>query len=117
MPAGLHPFYCEQGATFSRTITITGLDLTGRTVRGCVWDAKTGTKIKDFTTTIVTAASGIFKISLTAVETAAIAIAGTYASQNITSHQYNVEIVNADTTVMRLLNGEFQVSPEGKSTG
>lgn len=114
MPAGLHTFYCEQGATFFRTITITGLDLTGRTVRGCVWDSKTGTKLKEFSVAIITAATGIFTVGLSAADTAALPVSGAYAAQNITNHQYNVEVVNADTTVMRLLNGEFQVSPESK---
>lgn len=114
MPAGEHKFYCEQGATFLRTITVLGLDLTGHTVRGAVRKSGAVAKLIDLTCVLgaCSAVSSVFTVGLTAVQTAGIEVGSVKSFRDTTTHFYDIEIVKPDSTVMRMLNGDFEVSPE-----
>ncbi len=117
MSAGVLNLKCEQGATFSRTVTIstgtpaTPMNLTGYTARASVRKEATGPELVAMTCTILTPANGSIVISLTAAQTAAIVTTGKRWSE-ASIYCYDLEIQSAGGTVLRVLNGEFQVSPE-----
>jgi hypothetical protein len=109
----------DQGATFSRQVTIqdsnsVAIDITGSTFAGQIRkSASDGTVVATFTCAIVTAASGIMSFSLTAAQTAAITtIPSQAADRKPTVYAYDVEWTKADASVVRLLEGLCSVSPE-----
>ena len=112
MAAGKHNFTCEQGATFSRVITINDnndalLNLTGYTarmqVRSLVDSAST---LVDLTTEnggiTLGGAAGTITLTINAATTAAITDDGVY----------DLELEAGDGTVTRLLEGLFRLSKE-----
>jgi hypothetical protein len=87
------------------------MNLTGYTIRGQVAKYTGDVTLVALTCAAVNAASGLFQISLTAAQTAALPSTGkTYSETSI--YAYDLEMVGGAGVVTRLLNGEFQVSPE-----
>lgn len=100
----------EQGATWSKTLTLTDtdtglpIDLTGYTFRGQMrTDYDAAAAAASFTCTVASALEGIVTVYLSATATAAIAYGG---------YVYDIEMVKPDTTVARLLYGKAKVTPE-----
>lgn len=119
MSAAKVTLYCEQGATFLRTVTLDGVDLEGATPRGTVRSLNPNQTALalDFTCTITNAAAGEFTFSLTADETSLIYTTGQQFSE-ITRYAYSLELLDADgVKVTRLLNGDFVVSPSDVRLG
>lgn len=110
MAAGLLNILIEQGATFSRTLTIystgtTPLNLTGKTLRGQLRKNLTDTTLAGtfaFTLANQSTNPGVATWILTAVETAAL------TAQTL---RYDVELVDG-ATVTRILEGEAFVAGE-----
>jgi len=107
MAAGKLNLVVEQGATFSRTVTVsnsgTPVNLTGKTLRGKLRRRPTDVAAAaDFTTAITNAAGGVFTISLAATTTSGL---------RAEDHYYDIELVDG-ATVTRLLEGTVYVSFE-----
>jgi len=102
----------EQGSTFSRTIVLkddqgTPVDLTGATVTSKMRQTFDSATAYTFTCTLSpTPTDGTFTWVMSATNTALIALTGG------TTFVYDVEVLFADTTVMRILQGTVSVSPE-----
>jgi len=108
MAAGLLNILVEQGATFSRILTIestpgTPLDLTGFTFAGKMKKSYTdATAAATFTITVTNAAAGTATWSLTPAQTQSLVPQ---------THRYDIEMTNTATGVVtRLLEGEAYVS-------
>ena len=108
MAAGKYNFTLEQGATFSREITVqdsgSAMNLTGYTPRMQMRSTHDSSTIAlTFTATVSNAAQG--KISLTATDTLTSAVEeGIYV--------YDLEIESGGGTVTRLMEGNVTVTPE-----
>ena len=108
MAAGKYDFTLEQGATFSREITVqdsgSAMNLTGYTPRMQMRSTHDSSTIAlTFTATVTNASQG--KISLTATDTVTSAVEeGIYV--------YDLEIESSGGTVTRLMEGNVTVTPE-----
>lgn len=110
MAAGLLNILVEQGATFSRTLTVystgtTPLNLTGKTLRGQLRRNLADTTVAGtFTFTLANQGTspGVATWIMSAVDTAAL------PAQTL---RYDVELVDG-TTITRILEGEAFVSGE-----
>ena len=108
MAAGTYNFIIDQGATFTRQLTVkedgSAMNLTGYSVASKFRSTHdSGTVVGTFTCSITTATSGIITMAMTASTTAAIE-EGIYV--------YDLEITSGSGTVTRLLQGEVTVNPE-----
>jgi hypothetical protein len=95
----------DQGTTFASSIEVldendNAIELQEYTARGQLRKTYTSNNAVNFTTTVNT---GILVISLTASQTANIT-AGRYV--------YDVELVDAQNTVVRILEGIVTITPE-----
>ena len=111
----------DQGATFSRTLTLKDaqgvkLDLTGWTFRGQVRTSLAAvSSLASFSFAVAnqTTNPGEVSFGLTAATTAGIpATQPSDPSRPDTVYIYDIEGVDAATTVYRLLQGQVYVSPE-----
>ena len=109
MPAAKLNMTIEQGTTWSKGLELnrpdgSALDLTDHSFRGQM-RATFGSAdpAATFTCGIVEAAAGTVSIALDENTTTGIT-AGTYV--------YDIEMVNPDGTVIRLMEGKIQVTPE-----
>lgn len=107
MSAAKYDITLDQGSTFTLQITLqqpagTPINLSGYTIRSQIRKSYTGSLIEEFTCAIVTAASGIFQMALTAEETKLLTEA---------EYVYDVEI-SISGNVTRVLEGTIYVSPE-----
>jgi hypothetical protein len=119
MAAASYDITIEQGATLRVSSTLKGsdgnpLDLTGWTGRAQIRESFSGEKIADFTISFnADRTDGVFVLSLTDAETAAISVpANTTSRRVITKYPYDVELVKPDGTVLRVLQGLAKISPE-----
>ena len=108
MAAGTYNFIIDQGATFTRQLTVkedgSAMNLTGYSVASKMRSTHdSGTVVGTFTCSITTATSGLITMAMTASTTAAIE-EGIYV--------YDLEITSGSGTVTRLLQGEVTVNPE-----
>ena len=108
MAAGTYNFIVEQGATFSRILTVkennSAMNLTGYSVASLMRSTHdSSTVVGTFTCTISNASGGIITMSMTASATGAIE-EGIYV--------YDLEITSGGSTVTRLLQGEVTINPE-----
>ena len=113
MAAGRYDIIVEQGATWSRTMTVADdgapRDLNGYTIRMQARPRHSSEQVIVALTTgdgitISDPPNGVFELLLTAAQTAALpAISGA---------RYDLELVDGDGVVTRLLEGVFTVSPE-----
>jgi hypothetical protein len=105
----IHDITIQQGATFAKTLTITddsdvAINISSDTFRGQVRKKHSSTDTEaSFTCTITDGANGIVSWSLSATDTAAMGSGKFY---------YDVEWVKADGTVVRLLEGVADTTPE-----
>ncbi len=112
MPAGTHNFEIEQGATWTREILVKDslgvpIDLTGITARMQIRDTvESSSFLIELSTAngriTVNGPAGELTLTISAVDTAALMTGGVY----------DLEIVNVDATVDRLLEGNVVLSPE-----
>ena len=111
MSAGEYDIICEQGATFSRTLTVedsSGVvrnlsSFSGKMqVRKRVSSTDTLVELSTTNGKMTLNASGEISLSLTATETAAIASSGVY----------DLEITSAGGAVERVVEGDFNLIPE-----
>ena len=108
MAAGTYNFIVEQGATFTRQLTVkensSAMDLTGYSVASKMRSTHdSSTVVGTFTCTVSNASGGIITISMTSSTTAAIE-EGIYV--------YDLEITSGSSIVTRLLQGNITVNPE-----
>tara|TARA_Y100000816_G_C25836705_1_gene437372 strand:+ start:241 stop:576 length:336 start_codon:yes stop_codon:yes gene_type:complete len=108
MSAGIYNFTLNQGATFTRQLTVkennSPLNLTGHTAAmqlRSTYDS--ATVALSMTAAVINATQGILSISATATATAALE-EGIYV--------YDLEITTSAGVVTRLLQGQVTVSPE-----
>lgn len=108
MSAGIYNFTLNQGATFTRQMTVkennSPLNLTGHTAAmqlRSTYDSST--VALSMTAAVINATQGILSISATATATAALE-EGIYV--------YDLEITTSAGVVTRLLQGQVTVSPE-----
>ena len=111
MSAGEYDIICEQGATFSRTLTVkdsSGVvrnlsSFSGKMqVRKRVSSTDTLVELSTTNGKMTLNASGEISLSLTATETAAIATSGVY----------DLEITSSGGAVERVVEGNFNLIPE-----
>ena len=118
--ATTYKLYIDQGATFSRTISLKTFpdgdpySLVGASISSQIRETPTSaTKIADFSISISSpAASGEFIMFMPASTTATLPVeptTGPIATPSV--YAYDVEMV-IGTTVTRLLQGEVVISPE-----
>lgn len=104
----------EQGTTWSQTITLSPVvDLTGLAGRCQIRQYPSPLYPVIASPAIALAVdptTGVFTMSLTAAETAAMPVAGTSHTDK-TTYYYDVEMYNG-SSVLRVLQGSIQVSPE-----
>ena len=98
----------EQGATFSRQLTVkedgSAMDLTGYSVASKFRSTHdSSTVVGIFTCTITSASGGVISMAMTASTTADI-------EEGI--YKYDLEITSGSGTVTRLLEGDITVNPE-----
>ena len=108
MAAGTYNFIMEQGATFTRQLTVKenndALNLTGYSVASLMRSTHdSGTVVGTFTCTISNASGGVITMVMTSSVTGAIE-EGIYV--------YDIEIASGSGTVTRLMEGEITVNPE-----
>ena len=108
MAAGTYNFVLDQGATFSRQLTVkddgSAMNLTGYSVASKMRSTHdSGTVAGTFTCTISDATGGEITMQMTNSTTAAIE-EGMYV--------YDIEITNSAGTVTRILEGTVTVNPE-----
>ena len=108
MAAGTYNFIMEQGATFTRTLTVkengSAMNLTGYSVASLMRSTHdSGTVVGTFTCTISNASGGVITMVMTSSVTGAIE-EGIYV--------YDIEIASGSGTVTRLMEGEITVNPE-----
>ena len=108
MAAGTYNFIVEQGATFTRQLTVkennSVMDLTGYSVASKMRSTHdTSTVAGTFTCTVSNASGGIITVAMTSSVTADIE-EGIYV--------YDLEITSGAGIVTRLLQGEVTVNPE-----
>lgn len=115
LTAGIHNFTCEQGATFRRTVTWTdedgvAINLTGATARMQVRNTY------DSASTILslssTGASPAITISAVNGRLTIVISASTTASLVVGPKVYDLEVVQSNAEVTRLIEGQFIVSAE-----
>jgi len=109
MAAGIHNIAIEQGGTYELTLGVdqpagTDMDLTGYSFRGMLAKSYYDDSPVSFTASILAAASGRFKLSLSAAQCAGLDHAITYV--------WDCEIESGTGVVIRLLQGSVTVSPE-----
>lgn len=97
----------DQGSDFFSSITVEGSDgnifsLTGYTARGQVRKTYTSTTAYNLNATIINPTNGSINISLSSTQTAAMR-PGRYV--------YDVEIVDAQNVVTRVVEGQVEISP------
>ena len=108
MAAGTYNFILEQGATFTRTLTVkennSAMNLTGYSVASKMRSTHdSSTVVGTFTCTISNASGGVITMNMTANTTSAIE-EGIYV--------YDIEITSSAGTVTRLMEGNVTVNPE-----
>ena len=108
MAAGTYNFILEQGATFTRTLTVkennSAMNLTGYSVASKMRSTHDSSTVAGtFTCTISDAANGKITMAMTNSTTAAIE-EGIYV--------YDLEITSGAGTVTRLMQGTVTVNPE-----
>ena len=108
MAAGTYNFIMDQGATFTRTLTVkengSAMNLTGYSVASLMRSTHdSSTVVGTFACTLSNASGGIITMSMTASVTGAIE-EGIYV--------YDLEITSGAGIVTRLLQGEVTVNPE-----
>ena len=108
MAAGTYNFILEQGATFTRTLTVqennSAMNLTGYSVASKMRSTHdSSTVVGTFTCTISNASGGVIVMNMTSSITGAIEEA---------IYVYDLEIASGSGTVTRLLEGEVTVNPE-----
>ena len=108
MAAGTYNFVLDQGATFSRQLTVKDngsvMNLTGYSVASKMRSTHdSSTVVGTFTCTVSNASGGIITVAMTSSVTAAIE-EGIYV--------YDLEITSGAGIVTRLLQGEITVNPE-----
>ena len=108
MSAGTYNFVLEQGATFTRTLTVqenaSAMNLTGYSVASKMRSTHdSSTVVGTFTCTISNASGGVITMTMTNSTTAAIE-EGIYV--------YDLEITSGAGTVTRLMQGQVTVNPE-----
>ena len=108
MSAGTYNFIIDQGATFTRQLTVkengSAMNLTGYSVASLMRSTHdSSTVVGTFACTISNASGGIITMSMTASATGAIEEA---------IYVYDLEIASGSGTVTRLLEGEVTVNPE-----
>jgi len=109
MSAGTHNITIEQGGTFELTLSVdnpagSDMDLTGYTFRGMLAKSYYDDNPVSFTPSTLIAASGKFKLALSAAQCAALDHALTYV--------WDCEMESPTGIVTRLLQGSATVSPE-----
>ncbi len=108
MAAGTYNFILEQGATFTRTLTVkennSAMNLTGYSVASKMRSTHdSSTVVGTFTCTISNASGGVITMQMTNSTTADIE-EGVYV--------YDIEITSSAGTVTRLMEGNITVNPE-----
>ena len=108
MSAGTYNFIIDQGATFTRQLTVkdndSAMDLTGYSVESKMRSTHdSSTVVGTFTCTISNASGGIITMSMPASTTAAI-------EEFI--YVYDIEITSGADVVTRLMQGTVTVNPE-----
>ena len=108
MAAGTYNFVLDQGATFTRQLTVkddgTVMNLTGYSVASKMRSTHdSGTVVGTFTCTISNATGGIITMSMTSTTTGGIE-EGIYV--------YDLEMTSGGGTVTRLMEGTVTVNPE-----
>ena len=108
MAAGTYNFILEQGATFTRTLTVkennSAMNLTGYSGAAKMRSTHdSSTVVGTFTCTISNASGGVITMQMTNSTTAAIE-EGVYV--------YDIEITSGAGTVTRLMEGNVTVNPE-----
>ena len=101
-------FGMDQGATFSKNFTITtdgstAYDISGLTLQAQMRKSFESESATTFTASVVTGASGIYKLVLSETTTASIA-SGRYV--------YDVELTLSDSTLEKVHYGVVTVHPE-----
>ena len=116
MSAGVYDIIIEQGSTFAFEITLTSdgthpIVLTDYLGRGMIrHHAADLEPMASFTVTILDALTGKIGIYLSAEDSSAIPLKG-YGYDERTVFYYDIEIYK-DDEVIRVLNGQAQISPE-----
>lgn len=108
MAAGTYNFILEQGATFTRTLTVqengSAMNLTGYSVASKMRSTHdSGTVVGTFSCTISNASGGVIVMTMTSSTTGNIE-EGMYV--------YDIEITSSAGTVTRLMEGNVTVTPE-----
>lgn len=118
--AGYQDIQIDQGATFEMQFQVLDetdmpVSLAGATIRGQIRKAPESDDpaIASFTGTVMSAADGEGKVSLTPAETALIPADNSgQGERKLTTYVYDIEIEFADGTVQRILEGPCYLSPE-----
>ena len=108
MAAGTYNFILDQGATFSRQLTVKDngsvMNLTGYSVASKMRSTHdSGTVVGTFSCTISNASGGVIVMTMTSSTTGNIE-EGMYV--------YDIEITSSAGTVTRLMEGNVTVNPE-----
>jgi len=108
MAAGTYNFILEQGATFTRTLTVqensSAMNLSGYSVASKMRSTHdSGTVVGTFSCTISNASGGVITVSMTSSTTSGIE-EGMYV--------YDLEITSSAGAVTRLMEGNVTVNPE-----
>ena len=120
MAAGTLNFTIEQGATFKRLLTFYDadnalMDLTGTSFRGKIAAEAGGAILATFTCTVLNQITnpGQVTIELSATDTSAIPTPDQQDGKKVyANYLYDIERVNLDSTVDRVLQGNANISPE-----
>ena len=115
LTAGIHNFTCEQGATFRRTVTWTDQDGVAINLSGCTVRMQVRYTYDTATTILSLSSTGVSPAITITNATGKITVvipAATTASLEEGPAVYDLEVVMSNTEVVRLIQGQFIISPE-----
>lgn len=118
MTAAILNIEIEQGATYLRTLTLKDdqaipqpINITGYVFRGAIKLTPGAATLAEFSFVANDPTNGKIDMVLTAEQSALLPTTGSsFAAESY--FQYDVEMVDTNQTVFRLLNGRASVSPE-----
>ena len=111
MSAGSYNFTCEQGATFSRTLTIKDSNGDARDLSDYTARMQVRRRLTD-TSTLIELTTENGRISLNSEGEVSLSIGATATAALSDGGVYDLELIASDGTVERVIEGNFVLSLE-----
>ena len=111
MSAGSYNITCEQGATFSRTLTVKDSNGAARNLSSYTARMQVRRRVSD-TTTLIELTTENGRITLNENGEISLSLSASLTSSITDDGVYDLEIIASDGTVERVIEGSFTLSRE-----